>query len=77
VAAAPAGETPLPGALPGPGLLAQLLVGKYRDGLPLHRQQAIFDKRHGVRLPTSTLGDWVVGASYRLGMDARSAEGAH
>jgi transposase len=36
VAAAPAGETPLPGALPGPGLLAQLLVGKYRDGLPLH-----------------------------------------
>jgi hypothetical protein len=40
-------------------------------------QQAIFDKRHGVRLPTSTLGDWVVGASYRLGMDARSAEGAH
>ena len=63
VAAAPAGETPLPGALPGPGLLAQLLVGKYRDGLPLHRQQAIFDKRHGVRLPASTLGDWVAGAS--------------
>ncbi|HEX5750346.1 MAG TPA: IS66 family transposase zinc-finger binding domain-containing protein, partial [Archangium sp.] len=63
VVAAPAGETPLPGALPGPGLLAQLLVGKYRDGLPLHRQQAIFDKRHGVRLPASTLGDWVAGAS--------------
>jgi transposase len=63
VAAAPAGEAPLPGALPGPGLLAQLLVGKYRDGLPLYRQQAIFDKRHGVRLPTSTLGDWVAGAS--------------
>ncbi|MCY1074964.1 IS66 family transposase [Archangium lansingense] len=63
VAAAPAGEAPLPGALPGPGLLAQLLVGKYRDGLPLHRQQAIFDKRHGVRLPASTLGDWVAGAS--------------
>jgi transposase len=63
VAAAPAGETPLPGALPGPGLLAQLVVGKYRDGLPLHRQQAIFDKRYGVRLPASTLGDWVAGAS--------------
>ncbi len=31
--------------------------------LPLHRQQAIFDKRHGVRLPASTLGDWVAGAS--------------
>jgi hypothetical protein len=48
--------------LPGPGLLAQLLVGKYRDGLPLHRQQAIFDKRYGVKLPPSTLGDWLAGA---------------
>lgn len=63
VATAPATEAPLPGALPGPGLLAQLLVGKYRDGLPLYRQQAIFDKRYGVKLPTSTLGDWVAGAS--------------
>lgn len=63
VATAPATEAPLPGALPGPGLLAQLLVGKYRDGLPLYRQQAIFDKRYGVKLPASTLGDWVAGAS--------------
>ena len=31
--------------------------------LPLHRQQAIFDKRYGVRLPASTLGDWVARAS--------------
>ena len=63
VVSAPASEVPLPGALPGPGLLAQLIVGKYRDGLPLHRQQAIFDKRYGVRLPPSTLGDWLAGAS--------------
>ena len=62
VVSAPASETPLPGALPGPGLLAQLVVGKYRDGLPLHRQQAIFDKRYGVKLPPSTLGDWLAGA---------------
>ncbi|EAU64518.1 transposase and inactivated derivative [Stigmatella aurantiaca DW4/3-1] len=62
VVCAPAAEAPLPGALPGPGLLAQLLVGKYRDGLPLHRQQAIFDKRYGVKLPPSTLGDWLAGA---------------
>jgi transposase len=59
VVSAPASETPLPGALPGPGLLAQLVVGKYRDGLPLYRQQAIFDKRYGVKLPPSTLGDWL------------------
>ncbi|HYI01283.1 IS66 family transposase [Hyalangium sp.] len=62
VVSAPASETPLPGALPGPGLLAQLVVGKYRDGLPLYRQQAIFDKRYGVKLPPSTLGDWLAGA---------------
>nr|WP_225414457.1 IS66 family transposase [Stigmatella hybrida] len=62
VVCAPASEAPLPGALPGPGLLAQLLVGKYRDGLPLHRQQAIFDQRYGVKLPPSTLGDWLAGA---------------
>jgi transposase len=62
VVSAPASEAPLPGALPGPGLLAQLVVGKYRDGLPLHRQQAIFDKRYGVKLPPSTLGDWLAGA---------------
>jgi transposase len=62
VVCAPTSEAPLPGALPGPGLLAQLLVGKYRDGLPLHRQQAIFDKRYGVKLPPSTLGDWLAGA---------------
>jgi len=62
VVSAPASEAPLPGALPGPGLLSQLVVGKYRDGLPLHRQQAIFDKRYGVKLPSSTLGDWLAGA---------------
>jgi hypothetical protein len=63
VTVAPASETPLPGALPGPGLLAQLLVGKYRDGLPLYRQQGIFAQRYGVKLPASTLGDWVAAAS--------------
>jgi transposase len=62
VVSAPASEAPLPGALPGPGLLAQLVVGKYRDGMPLHRQQAIFDKRYGVKLSPSTLGDWLAGA---------------
>jgi transposase len=44
--------------LPGPGLLAQVLVGKYRDHLPLHRQSGIF-ARAGVTLSDSTLGDWI------------------
>ena len=43
---------------PGPGLLAQVLVSKYADHLPLHRQEAIFE-RHGLRLSRSTMCDWV------------------
>lgn len=38
-----------------PGLLAHVLVSKYVDHLPLHRQQAIFEQRHDVYLPRQTL----------------------
>jgi transposase len=40
------------------GLLAQVVVAKYADHLPLHRQEKIY-ARHGVDLPRSTLCDWV------------------
>ena len=40
------------------GLLAQVLVGKYADHLPLYRQEGIF-ARAGMALPRSTLGAWV------------------
>lgn len=43
---------------PGPGLLAQILVSKYSDHLPLHRQEAIFE-RQGLRIARSTMCDWV------------------
>jgi transposase len=58
VAIAPVPSQPIEKGLPGPGLLAQVLVGKYCDHLPLHRQSGIF-LRHGLRIPPSTLGDWV------------------
>ena len=45
--------------VPAPGLLAQVLVAKYGDHLPLNRQQQIF-ARAGLELPRSTLADWVV-----------------
>lgn len=48
--------------LPGPGLLAQVIVGKYADHLPLYRQSRIYT-RHGVRLPVSTLDGWVLRAA--------------
>jgi transposase len=46
-------------SLPAPGLLAQVLVGKYCDHLPLYRQEQIFLQRHRVHLPRQTLARWV------------------
>lgn len=40
------------------GLLAHVAVSKYADHLPLHRLEKIF-ARHDVRIPRSTLCDWV------------------
>ncbi|MDP2366863.1 IS66 family transposase [Rhodoferax sp.] len=40
------------------GLLAQVLVAKYADHLPLYRQETIF-ARAGMALPRSTLAQWV------------------
>jgi transposase len=49
---------PLEKAMAGPGLLAQIIIDKYVDHLPLHRQMQRFE-RSGIRLPYSTLTDWV------------------
>ena len=46
-------------SLPAPGLLAQVLVSKYCDHLPLYRQEQIFARRHQVHLPRQTLARWV------------------
>ena len=53
---------PVPKSTAGPGLLAHVLVSKYADHIPLHRQESIF-KREGVPLPRSTLGGWVQGST--------------
>ncbi|MCP5347233.1 MAG: IS66 family transposase [Pseudomonadales bacterium] len=44
--------------LPTTGLLAQVLVAKYADHLPLYRQEWIFE-RAGLGIPRSTLAEWV------------------
>lgn len=49
---------PIEKGIPGPGLLAHILVSKYIDHLPLYRQGQIF-KRHGMRIPPSTIDNWV------------------
>jgi transposase len=44
--------------IPTAGLLAQVLVAKYADHLPLYRQERIFG-RAGIAIPRSTLAEWV------------------
>jgi transposase len=44
--------------IPTAGLLAQVLVAKYGDHLPLYRQEGIFG-RAGLAIPRSTLAQWV------------------
>lgn len=48
--------------LPGPGLLAHVVIGKYADHQPLYRQSQIA-KRHGVSLSRSTMCGWVAEAA--------------
>jgi transposase len=55
---APAAERPLPKAIAGAGLLAQTIIDKYVDHLPLYRQQQRFS-RENITIPYSTLTDWV------------------
>ena len=62
--AAPKPAMPVAKGLPGPGLLAHLIVSKYTDHLPLHRLQRSYE-RQGFLLHRSTLCDWL-GASADL-----------
>ena len=61
--------------IPTTGLLAQVLVAKFADHLPLYRQEAIFG-RAGLAIPRSTLGAWVGSCGVQLQplVDALKAE---
>jgi transposase len=58
VVAAPKPTMPIAKGLPGPGLLAHLIVSKYTDHMPLHRLQRAYE-RQGYFLHRSTLCDWL------------------
>lgn len=53
------------GGLPTEATVAQVLVSKYADHLPLYRQAQIY-ARQGVTLDPSTLADWVGRAAFLL-----------
>jgi transposase len=58
VIAAPKPTMPIAKGLPGPGLLAHLIVSKYTDHMPLHRLERVYE-RQGLFLHRSTLCDWL------------------
>ena len=62
---AEAPSRPIPRGIAAPGLLAHVLVSKYCDSLPLHRQSEIY-ARDGVEIERSTLADWVGGSAALL-----------
>jgi transposase len=49
----------LPKALAHSSLLAEVVTGKFVDGLPLYRQEKIF-AREGIELSRQTLSGWIV-----------------
>jgi transposase len=51
--------------IPTAGLVAQVLVAKYADHLPLYRQETIFE-RAGLAIARSTLAQWVGSAGVQL-----------
>ena len=62
---APVGAHVIDKGIPTTGLLAQVLVAKFADHLPLYRQEAIFG-RAGLAIPRSTLGAWVGSCGVQL-----------
>lgn len=59
-------ERVIPRAMVEPGFLAHVLVSKFCDHIPLHRQEGIF-KREGFKIARSTLGEWVDASTSLLG----------
>lgn len=46
-------------SIAAPGLLAQIIVAKFCDHLPLYRQEQIYRMRHGIDLPRQTTCKWL------------------
>ena len=63
--AGPLNVGPIPRGLCGPGLLAHVVTAKFADHVPVHRLAGQL-ARSGVTIASSTLGDWLFGASELL-----------
>jgi len=65
VVQAPAPDRPIDGGMATEALLAQVVINKFCDFLPLYRQAEIL-KREGITIDRSTLSDWVGRACWWL-----------
>src|SRR5271166_6319601 len=65
VTSAPTVASPIQRGLPGPGLLAYILVNKFSDSLPLYRQQDDLS-RHGILVARSTMCGWLAQCAIQL-----------
>ncbi len=71
VVMAPLGDKVVEGGAYGAALVADLIVGKYDDGLPLYRQHERFE-RLGLDMPTSSMGDQIAWGAELLQPIARA-----
>lgn len=62
VSSPPPPPRPIARGIAGPGLVAEIIVSKFSDHLPLYRLEDIF-VRSGVHFARSTLCDWVAAAA--------------
>jgi len=58
-------ETAIPKCMATAGFVAEVIVKKYEQHLPLYRQSKIFE-RQGAVIPDNTLGSWVMRAAETL-----------
>ena len=56
---------PIEKSTAGASVLAQVIVSKFADHLPLHRQEKIFE-RHGVEISRKTMGGWLLAVAELL-----------
>jgi transposase len=56
---APLPKTAIPKSMAGAGLLAHIATSKYGDGLPLYRQEHMW-QRIGVDIPRATMASWMI-----------------
>ena len=65
VVSPPPPERPIARGIAGPGLIAQIVISKFGDHMPLYRQEDFF-ARHGLHIARSTQCDWVKAAAELL-----------